>query len=374
MVTDPPAQLAAMLADLGAPEWTRVLAGVGAATAWFGEVAPGEPVLREVIDRLVSLAGHPKWEVRRAVATAAGRTRHGEFEPALVRLATDHNEPVRRAAAAALLRRRDWTSASVFGRQHEDRINARLDDIEVRFGPRARATVRRASEEIASTFSRELYHEVIKLLSPLGTSADRLLARLNEAGAPGAELAEEAARMKQRVTRLHAVLKGMRQYTAQPALAFAMEPMRDVLEESIALVRDQHRPTPPPIVIRAEPGLGAEVCRDRLVQAVTNVLTNAIESYDGVEHAAAIEVTASGAEDRIELAITDHGCGMNEEALADARVLFVTSKPEGTGFGLPLAVKIIESEHDGRLYLESCEGHGTTARIVLPVRQTRDHG
>ncbi|HEX7836514.1 MAG TPA: sensor histidine kinase, partial [Kofleriaceae bacterium] len=251
------------------------------------------------------------------------------------------------------------------------------DDIEARFGPRARAAVRRAAEDIAGAFSRELYHEMIKLLSPLGTSADRLitqLARLSEDGAPSAELAEEAARMKQRVTRLHAVCKGMRRYTAQPALAFAMEAMRDVLEESVALVRDQHRPAPPPIVIRADPGLCAEVCRDRLVQAVTNLIDNAIESYEDAEHAAPIEVTASGAEERVELAIADHGCGMTEEALADARVLFVTSKPFGTGFGLPLAVKIIESEHDGRLYLESREGHGTTARILLPVRQARDRG
>jgi signal transduction histidine kinase len=374
MATDLPAPLAAMLADLDAPAWTRVLAGVEAAAAWLGEAVPGDPAMREVIDRLVSLAGHPKWEVRRAVAAAAARTRHGEFEPALVRLATDHNEPVRRAAAAALLRRRDWTSAGVFSRQHEDHITARLDDIEARLGPRARAAVRRAAEDIAGAFSRELYHEMIQLLSPLGTSADRLLARLNDDAASRADLAKEAARMQQRVARLHAVLKGMRRYTAQPALAFAMAPMRDILDESVALVRDQHRPTPPPIVLRADPDLGAEVCRDRLVQAVTNLLANAIEAYDDVEHAAAIEVTASGAEDRIELAITDHGCGMTEDALADARVLFVTSKPEGTGFGLPLAVKIIEAEHDGRLYLESRVGHGTTARIVLPVRHTKDRG
>ena len=47
---------------------------------------------------------------------------------------------------------------------------------------------------------------------------------------------------------------------------------------------------------------------------------------------------------------------MSEEAQRDALTLFATSKPNGTGFGLPLAVKIVESEHGGRLTLESNEG------------------
>ncbi len=37
---------------------------------------------------------------------------------------------------------------------------------------------------------------------------------------------------------------------------------------------------------------------------------------------------------------------MTDEVLADATVLFSTSKPGGTGFGLPLVVKIVESEHE----------------------------
>ena len=71
------------------------------------------------------------------------------------------------------------------------------------------------------------------------------------------------------------------------------------------------------------------------------------------------------------IAVKDYGCGMSEEALADATVLFTTSKESGTGFGLPLVVKIIESEHDGRLELESRKGHGTTARVFVPVRRPR---
>ncbi|HWO24776.1 MAG TPA: ATP-binding protein [Kofleriaceae bacterium] len=380
-----------MIAALDAPEWRQVLDGVTAASAWVKSIAPGDARLGPVVERLVALAGHAKWEVRRAVAHAAAQTLHGDFEAALARLALDHNARVRQAAELAALRRRDWANASALGRQHEDHINATLDDIEARFGARGRAAVKRASEQIANTFARELYHEVIKLLSPLAVSADRLIQQLGEpspgdagppgepgaqrrgAGPPRARLAAEASRMKSRIARLRAVLDGMRAYTAQPRLQFATESVQELVEESAALVRDAGR-SGPRIELDVPPDLHADVCRARLVQALTNLLTNAIESYDGLARAAPISVTATAhaAEHRVVIAIEDHGAGMSEEVLADAVVLFSTSKPEGTGFGLPLAVKIVESEHGGRLTLESRKGQGTTARVSLPIHRQRE--
>ena len=368
-----------MIAALDSPEWRQVLDGVTSAISWVQASTPVDARLRPVIERLVALASHTKWEVRRAVAHAAAQTLHGDFEAALARLSIDHNARVRQAAEMAALRRRDWANASALGRQHEDHINATLDDIEARFGARGRAAVKRASEHIANTFARELYHEVIKLLSPLATSADRLVQQLGappgDGDMPRARLVNEASRMKSRIARLRAVLDGMRAYTAQPELRFATESVKEIAEESATLVRDAGR-SGPRIDIDVPPDLQADVCHGRMVQALTNLLTNAIEAYQGLDEGldgvAPISITAHAAEHRVVIVIEDRGSGMSDEVLADATVLFSTSKPDGTGFGLPLAVKIIESEHDGRLSLESRKGHGTTARVVIPIHRQRE--
>jgi len=360
-----------MIAALDAPAWEEVLDGVASAISWVRAAAPGDARIRRVVDKLVALSGHPKWEVRRAVAHAAAQTLYGDFGPALARLSTDLNARVRQAAETAALRRRDWANASALGRQHEDHINATLDDVEARFGSRGRAAVKRAGEHIANTFARELYHEVIKLLSPLATSADRLVQQLGDAAAPREKLVDEASRMKDRIARLRAVLDGMRAYTAQHELRFARESIKEIVEESAALVREGLRKAPR-IELDIPPHLHAEVCRARLVQALTNLMANAVESYDGLPAATPVAVTAQTAENRVVITIEDRGCGMSDEVLADAAVLFSTSKPDGTGFGLPLAVKIIESEHDGRLALESRKGYGTTARVVLPIHHRRE--
>lgn len=176
--------------------------------------------------------------------------------------------------------------------------------------------------------------------------------------------------MKERVARLESVLKGMREYAAQPQLEFGSEDLKEVVEESVATVRDGGQ-TGLPIVIEAPEGIRAEVCRARVVQALTNVLVNAVEAYGDDSKRGPIEVRVGTDEERIVIEVQDHGCGMSEEALRDATVLFSTSKPHGTGFGLPLVVKIVESEHDGRLSLSSRKGSGTTVKLTLPMRRRR---
>ena len=359
-----------LLSALESQDWSCVLGAVSSADTWIRTTIVGDPRLDEVVARLLSLASHQKWEIRRAVANAAAQAPHPGFDTVLSRLAVDDNDRVRQAAQQAALRRRDSRNASSLGKQHAERINATLDDIEARFGLRGREAVKRAAEQIANTFARELYHEVIRLLSPLAMSAERLRTQLAANEASNSALREEADRIGQRVTHLRAVLNSMRAYTEQPALQFTREDLRELLDEAAALARTVVRNAGgPSIDIQVAPGLIVEVSRARLVQALTNLLENAIESYGSLKSRKPIEVRADAQEGRVTVVIEDAGCGMSAEALADAVTLFATSKPNGTGFGLPLAVKIVESEHGGRIELQSRKGYGTTVRIILPAHR-----
>lgn len=359
-----------LIATLDDRSWSTVLEGLATAAIWLQGAMPADGRIRAVVERLVDLAGHSKWEVRRSVALAAAKTMHGALEPVLAKLANDDNARVRDAAQAAALRRRDWANASALGKQHEERINTTLDDIETRFGVQGRAAVKRAAEQISNTFARELYHEVIKLISPLAASADRLRTRLTEQNIAHPDLLQEADRIERRTAHLRAVVEGMRSYTAQPKLHFQTEPIGEVIDDAVTLVRDIHPRSK--IEVRVDEAVAAELCRERVVQALTNVLVNAVEASADVVNSQPVLVTAARTSERVTITITDHGCGMSDEALADCRVLFATSKPNGTGFGLPLAVKIVETEHDGRLTLSSKQGVGTVVQVELPVQSQRD--
>lgn len=66
--------------------------------------------------------------------------------------------------------------------------------------------------------------------------------------------------------------------------------------------------------------------------------------------------------------IIDSGCGMKKEELERAKKPFFTTKPRGTGLGIPIAVRIVEA-HGGEMEIESAPHRGTTVTIKLPYEE-----
>jgi len=68
------------------------------------------------------------------------------------------------------------------------------------------------------------------------------------------------------------------------------------------------------------------------------------------------------------LTITDNGCGMDAACLRQALVPYFTTKPEGQGHGLGLAMvqRTMES-HGGIIETDSIPGSGTTVRLYFPL-------
>jgi two-component system sensor histidine kinase HydH len=93
----------------------------------------------------------------------------------------------------------------------------------------------------------------------------------------------------------------------------------------------------------------------------------------------AAQATARGGEIKLKVAqdgagtrvvVADSGPGIAPDRLKRAFDPFYSTKPGGTGLGLPIAQRIV-SEHGGRLRLESRPGEGTTATVILPREDRR---
>jgi signal transduction histidine kinase len=67
------------------------------------------------------------------------------------------------------------------------------------------------------------------------------------------------------------------------------------------------------------------------------------------------------------LQVRDTGRGISREHLPHVFSPFFTTKQAGTGLGLPICLDIV-TRHGGNLRIESTEGRGTSATVLLPLR------
>ncbi|MDW7968728.1 MAG: ATP-binding protein, partial [Thermoanaerobaculum sp.] len=107
-----------------------------------------------------------------------------------------------------------------------------------------------------------------------------------------------------------------------------------------------------------------------LRDALTNLILNAV---DALPTGGTISIRASligppGAEDHVLLEVSDNGIGMDEETRARALEPFFTTKPTGTGMGLPTVFGAVQ-RLGGHVELDSAPGRGTTVRLLLPLRR-----
>lgn len=202
----------------------------------------------------------------------------------------------------------------------------------------AQLLARRASARLDNDDERAL-------VDLIGSEVDRLAALLERLLDPAPPRAFAAVN-------IHAVLERVRVLAAAQA-GWAVKIERD------------YDPSLPPIAGDA----------DRLVQALWNLLRNALESgatqvqlRTRAEHAVAIGERPHRLALRVEVA--DDGRGVPDDLAEQIFLPLVSGRAEGSGLGLPLAQQIAR-EHGGALSYRSRPGH-TVFTLLLPVPEVDD--
>ena len=114
--------------------------------------------------------------------------------------------------------------------------------------------------------------------------------------------------------------------------------------------------------------------RDRILQVVINLLSNALKFTDSgsVTLKARSGDAGKNQVNSIIISIIDTGIGISAKDSLDVFEKFkqvgdtLTDRPKGTGLGLPICKQIVE-HHGGRIWVESSPGKGSTFSFVLPM-------
>jgi len=107
---------------------------------------------------------------------------------------------------------------------------------------------------------------------------------------------------------------------------------------------------------------------DAIKEVLVNLMINACDAMkDGGQITISEEEGVAEHMGRVVLIrVSDTGPGIPMQLWENVWEPFFSTKDDGTGLGLPIALRIVE-EHDGRLELRPSESQGATFIMTLPV-------
>ena len=183
----------------------------------------------------------------------------------------------------------------------------------------------------------------------------------------------------ERLTRLiNQVLDYEKIESAQMDWVIASTDLKEVIQDAVAstrqLVADKKITIEYELIDHVPPVSGD---RDRLVQVMVNLISNAVKFCEEDRGKIIIRLTARARE--LQVDVQDNGIGIKTEDQSKIFEKFqqvkdpARGRPYGTGIGLTISKRIIDFHH-GRIWVESTPGKGSTFSFSLPTtRQAAPH-
>jgi signal transduction histidine kinase len=166
--------------------------------------------------------------------------------------------------------------------------------------------------------------------------------------------------------RLERILEGFLRYIGKTELQLASVDISSLVSDMIDFYSPQARSHS--IIIRQQLYDKPLVCKadeGMLKQVILNLFINAQQAMsDGGE----LLIRTDRRKKMAVIQISDTGSGIAKDKLSNIFDVYYSSRPQGSGLGLPTAKKIVEA-HEGRISVDSEPGKGTLFTIELPLQK-----
>lgn len=217
--------------------------------------------------------------------------------------------------------------------------------------------------ELSGSLAHEINQPLAAILSNAQASM-RFLGRaepeLGEVREGLAEIVDNAKRAGEVIRRLRAMLRNEPpEFTPLPINETIREVVRllhsDLIERGV-VVNESFADALPPV--RGD--------RVQLQQVLLNLIVNAADAMAGLAAPRCVSLSTGVEGASVLIEVNDHGPGIAETEREQIFQAFVSSKPNGLGFGLALSKTLVES-HGGRISVSNNVEGGACFRVLLPA-------
>ena len=215
------------------------------------------------------------------------------------------------------------------------------------------------------TLSGALAHEIKNPLSTIRLNMELLAEDLTDSVSPRERRARNKIALVQReCQRLQNLLDDFLNFAKLRRLNLEPGDLNAVVQRVLEFFAPQAAEQQIEVIRYLDPDLPSVLLdKETLHGALLNFVLNAQQAMQG---GGQLLVRTHAVTGGVVLDLIDTGCGMDEKTAAKIFQAFYSTKPGGSGLGLPTALKIIEA-HNGRISVESEVDRGTKFTIFLPT-------
>jgi len=222
--------------------------------------------------------------------------------------------------------------------------------------------LRQARTQAIANLGDSVAHEIRNPLNSIHMNVQLLREGLSAERLDRERLDRTATTVQSEIKRLDGVVRDFVQFSRPPALRLDRGSLNRVVRAALDALDAQIREKSLKVRTDLQSARPVNMDRDRIQRAIYNVLLNAVQVLPPKGE---ITCRSRDEERHCVLEISDNGPGLEPAKSANIFNLFYTTKPGGTGLGLPIANRIVE-EHGGRMAVASAPGEGATFALFLP--------
>jgi len=223
------------------------------------------------------------------------------------------------------------------------------------------------SERLATIgrMSAEMAHQVRNPLSSISLNLELIEDEVEHLPRRSREEVRRLlAAIHKEIDNLAEVTESYLRFAKLPPFRWEKTDLNEIVRETIVFARPRIEQRGVTVTQRLDEALGTvRLDRRQFKFAVMNVIANALEA---MAPGGRLRIRTRAENGQARLMIADTGVGIRREEMEKIFDPFYTTKQGGTGLGLSLTRRIVES-HGGRIACESIPMVGTTFTLTLPV-------
>ncbi len=229
--------------------------------------------------------------------------------------------------------------------------------------------VRQKQLEELSKLTGGLAHEIKNPLSTIKVNLQLISENLDAGDPDSSRLLRKIQILQKETDRLTLILDGFLRYIGKAELHLKASDINTLTSDVVDFYTPQARAND--VTLRLGLCNGPLICnidQDMIKQVMLNLFINAQQA---IPQAGEIIVRTERRQHEAVITVSDTGKGIEADKFDKIFEAYYTSRPGGSGLGLPTAKKIVEA-HNGNIAVDSQPGRGTSFTITLPLPKEND--